>query len=226
MMRRIAALAVALVMSQAAVAQEGQVDKDKMSYAIGFQFGNDLRFRNLDVDVDTVVEALRAAIGGTEPRVDQQEMVALLKQLEQEFRAEQLEKFKQLAEANKSKSEQYLDENKGKKNIVVLPSGVQYRVIEEGNGGRPTMESEVIVHYRSSTMDGLEYDSSFARGEPVAFKVNQVLKGWQEILPLMKPGAKWQVFVPPELGYGVRGQPPVGPNEVLVFDINLVEVKG
>lgn len=226
MMRRIAALAVALVMSQAALAQEGQVDKDKMSYAIGFQFGNDLRFRSLDVDVDTVVEALRAAIAGNEPRVEQQEMVALLKQLEQEFRAEQLEKFKQLAEANKTKSEEFLDVNKGKKNIVVLPSGVQYRVIEEGDGGRPTMESEVIVHYRSSTMDGLEYDSSFARGEPVAFKVSQVLKGWQEILPLMKPGAKWQVFVPPELGYGVRGQPPVGPNEVLVFDINLVEVKG
>ncbi|MFK7957482.1 MAG: FKBP-type peptidyl-prolyl cis-trans isomerase N-terminal domain-containing protein [Lysobacterales bacterium] len=213
--------AIPLAMAQ----DEAPIDKDKMSYSIGYQFGNDLKLRKLDVSVETVVEALRDAVGGNEARVPEQEMVALLKRLEQEFRAEQLEKFKALSDENKVKSDEFLAENKGKKGIVVLPSGVQYRVIEEGGGSRPTMESEVIVHYRSSTMSGLEYDSSFARGEPVNFNVNQVLKGWQEVLPLMKPGAKWQVFVPPEMGYGVRGQPPVGPNEVLVFDINLVEVK-
>ncbi len=217
----VTAMAIPLAMAQ----DEAPIDKDKMSYSIGYQFGNDLKLRDLDVSVDTVVEALRDALGSNEARVPEQEMVALLKRLEQEFRADQLEKFKALAEENKGKSDTYLAENKSKKNIVVLPSGVQYRIIEEGDGSRPTMESEVIVHYRSSTMSGLEYDSSFARGEPVNFKVNQVLKGWQEVLPLMKPGAKWQVFVPPEMGYGVRGQPPVGPNEVLVFDINLVEVK-
>ncbi|MEM9532712.1 MAG: FKBP-type peptidyl-prolyl cis-trans isomerase [Pseudomonadota bacterium] len=223
---RIAALAATLLISLQALGQEPQpLDKDKMSYAIGFQFGNDLKLRQLDVDVETVIEALRVALDGADPRVPEQEMVALLKELEQQFRSEQLERFKALAEENKSKSETFLDDNKGKKNIVVLPSGVQYRVIEEGGGTRPTMESEVTVHYRSSTMGGLEYDSSFARGEPVNFKVNQVLKGWQEVLPLMKPGAKWQIFVPPELGYGVRGQPPVGPNEVLMFDLHLVEVK-
>lgn len=223
---RIAALAATLLISLQALGQEPQpLDKDKMSYAIGFQFGNDLKLRQLDVDVETVIEALRVALDGADPRVPEQEMVALLKELEQQFRSEQLERFKALAEENKTKSETFLDDNKGKKNIVVLPSGVQYRVIEEGGGTRPTMESEVTVHYRSSTMGGLEYDSSFARGEPVNFKVNQVLKGWQEVLPLMKPGAKWQIFVPPELGYGVRGQPPVGPNEVLMFDLHLVEVK-
>ncbi len=223
---QLTALVVMITAIPLAMAQdEAPIDKDKMSYSIGYQFGNDLKLRQLDVSVETVVEAIRDAVGGSQARVPEQEMVALLKRLEQEFRAEQLEKFKALADENKVKSEEYLAENKGKKNIVVLSSGVQYRVIEEGGGTRPTMESEVIVHYRSSTMSGLEYDSSFARGEPVNFKVNQVLKGWQEVLPLMKPGAKWQVFVPPEMGYGVRGQPPVGPNEVLVFDINLVEVK-
>ncbi len=223
---RLALVSAAMFVMPLALAQETQpIDKDKMSYSIGYQFGSDLKQRNLDVSVDTVIEAIRTALDSGEPRVSEQEMVTLLKRLEQEFRAEQLEKFKALADENKVKSEEFLSENKGKKNIVEMSSGVQYRVIEEGDGTRPTMESEVIVHYRSSTMSGLEYDSSFARGEPVNFKVNQVLKGWQEVLPLMKPGAKWQVFVPPELGYGVRGQPPVGPNEVLVFDINLVEVK-
>ncbi len=225
MISRIAAIVVALAVTPLASAQESGQDKEKLSYAIGYQFGTDIRMRKMDVDLNTVLEAMRDATAEREPRVPESEMVALLKDLEQKFRSEQLEKFKQLAEENKAKSEEYLAKNKGKKNIVVLPSGVQYRVIEEGDGRRPTVESEVIVHYRSSTMSGLEYDSSFARGEPVSFKVGQVLKGWQEILPLMKVGAIWQVFVPPELGYGVRGQPPVGPNEVLVFDINLVEIK-
>ena len=225
MISRIATIVVALVLSPWASAQDASADKDKLSYAIGYQFGTDIRVRKMDVNLETVMEALRAAAEEQEPRVPEKEMLALLKDLEQKFRTEQLEKFKQLAEENRTKSEDYLANNKSKKNIVVLPSGVQYRVIEEGDGSRPTVESEVIVHYRSSTMNGLEYDSSFARGEPVSFKVAQVLKGWQDILPLMKVGSKWQVFVPPELGYGVRGQPPVGPNEVLVFDINLVEIK-
>ncbi|MDJ0657184.1 MAG: FKBP-type peptidyl-prolyl cis-trans isomerase [Xanthomonadales bacterium] len=227
MILRIAAATIALLAAQGLMAQEGAtpIDKDKLSYAIGYQFGTDLKFRNVDVDLEKVIQALRDAQSEAEPQVPQAEMVALLKQLEEEFRAAQLEKFKELAEENKEKATAFLDENKSKKNIVVLPSGVQYRIIEDGDGSRPTMESEVIVHYRSSTMNGLEYDSSFARGEPVSFKVSQVLKGWQEILPLMKVGAKWQIFVPPEMGYGLRGQPPVGPNEVLVFDINLVEIK-
>ena len=225
MISRIATIVVALVLSPLASAQDASADKDKLSYAIGYQFGTDIRVRKMDVNLETVMEALRAAAQEQEPRVPESEMLALLKDLEQKFRTEQLDKFKQLAEENRTKSEDYLANNKSKKNIVVLPSGVQYRVIEEGDGSRPTVESEVIVHYRSSTMSGLEYDSSFARGEPVSFKVAQVLKGWQDILPLMKVGSKWQVFVPPELGYGVRGQPPVGPNEVLVFDINLVEIK-
>ena len=224
MVFRIAAL-LGLLGAMGASAQELSGDKDKLSYAIGYQIGTDFKYRAMDLNMETVIRALRDAINEQEPAVPEQEMAAMLRAMQERMQAEQLEKFKQLAEENKQKSEQFLADNKSKKNIVVLPSGVQYRIIEEGEGSRPTAESEVVVHYRSSTMNGLEFDSSFARGEPVTFKVNQVIKGWQEILPLMKTGATWQVFVPPELAYGIRGQRPVGPNEALVFDINLVEVK-
>ncbi|MDX1569659.1 MAG: FKBP-type peptidyl-prolyl cis-trans isomerase [Xanthomonadales bacterium] len=224
MVFRIAAL-LGLLGAMGASAQELSSDQDKLSYAIGYQIGTDFKYRDMDLNMETVIRALRDAINEQDPAVPEQEMAAMLRAMQERMQAEQLEKFKQLAEENKQKSEQFLADNKSKKNIVVLPSGVQYRIIEEGEGSRPTAESEVVVHYRSSTMNGLEFDSSFARGEPVTFKVNQVIKGWQEILPLMKTGATWQVFVPPELAYGIRGQRPVGPNEALVFDINLVEVK-
>ena len=113
----------------------------------------------------------------------------------------------------------------GKKGIVTLPSGIQYRVIEEGNGKRPLKNSEVTVHYRGSLTSGLEFDSSFARGVPAKFKVDAVLKGWQDVLPMMKVGDHWQIFLPPEQAYGMRGQGPIGPNEALVFEIKLVDVK-
>lgn len=224
MVSRVAAM-LGLLGAFGATAQELSSDKDKLSYAVGYQIGTDFKYRNMDLNVETVVRALRDAVNEAEPAVPEPEMAAMLQAMQERMQAEQLDKFKQLAEANKARSEEFLDANKTKNNIVVLPSGVQYRVIEEGTGERPTSESEVVVHYRSSRMDGLEFDSSFARGEPVTFQVNQVIKGWQEVLPLMKTGATWQVFVPPELAYGIRGQRPVGPNEALVFDINLVEVK-
>ena len=112
-----------------------------------------------------------------------------------------------------------------------MASGIQYRVIEDGVGNHPTMDSEVVMHYRGSLI-GLEdpnnyqeFDSTFVKGQPRTLKVNTALKGWQEILPLMRPGGKWQIFLPPELGFGLRGQSPIGPNEILVFDITLLEVK-
>ena len=216
---------VALVGTFAVSAQDDAETKEKLSYAVGYQIGADFKYRSLDLNMETVIEALRDAVNENDPRVPAEEMALLLRNMQEKMQAEQLEKFRQLAEENKSKSEEFLAQNQSKKGIVVLPSGVQYRVIEDGEGPRPTLDSEVTVHYRSSTMNGLEFDSSFARGQPVNFTVGQVIKGWQEVLPLMKTGATWQVFVPPELGYGVRGQRPVGPNEALVFDLNLVEVK-
>src|SRR5699024_739040 len=126
---------------------------------------------------------------------------------------------------NQAKAEEFLAENREKKNITVLPSGVQYRVIEEGTGERPTLEDTVTVHYRGSKINGREFDSSFRRGVPAVFQVNSVIEGWQEVLPQMSEGAEWQIFLPPELAFGVRGDPPIiGPNEALKFDVKLVKI--
>ncbi len=206
------------------VAQDVTTEKGKLSYAVGWDIGADIKRRSTEFDVESLITAIRDVVGESEPKVGAAEMRTLLTALQEKVRAEQAEQFRQLSEENQLKSEEFLEGNKSKTGIVVLPSGVQYRIIEEGEGPRPGLESKVSVHYRGSKLDGREFDSSFARGTPEEFTVNAVLKGWQVVLPLMKQGSTWQIFVPPELAFGARGNPPVGPNEALMFDIKLVEL--
>ncbi len=207
-----------------AFAQDVSSEKGKLSYAVGWDIGQDIKRRGTEIDVESLISAIRDIVADRKPQVEGEEMQALLTALQQKVRKEQVEAFQKLAAENQLKSEKFLEANKTKTGIVVMPSGVQYRIIEEGEGARPRMESSVKVHYRGSKMDGREFDSSFARGVPEEFVVNSVLQGWQEILPLMKQGATWQIFVPPELAFGQRGNPPVGPNEALMFDLKLVEI--
>ena len=223
-MRLIFALIVLAIATNPALAQDLSTDKGKLSYAVGWDIGEDIQRRGAEFDVETLIAAIRDSAAGQEPEVPAEEMVALLTELQQKVRQEQAEAFAKLAEENQAAADDFLEKNKGKNGIVVLPSGVQYRVIDEGEGSRPGMESTVKVHYRGSKISGLEFDSSFARGVPEQFTVNAVLRGWQEVLPLMKTGATWQIFVPPELAFGARGNPPVGPNEALIFDLKLVEI--
>jgi FKBP-type peptidyl-prolyl cis-trans isomerase FklB len=206
------------------VAQDLTSEKGKLSYAVGWDIGEDIQRRGAEFDVEAIIAAIRDSSAKKEPQVPAEEMVAMLTELQQRVRQEQAEAFQKLAEENQKKSEEFLAANLGKSGIVALPSGIQYRIIDEGDGARPGMESTVKVHYRGSKLNGLEFDSSFARGVPEQFAVNSVLKGWQEVLPLMKTGATWQIFVPPEMAFGARGNPPVGPNEALIFDLKLVEI--
>ena len=224
-MRFAFALTVLMALMTAPVmAQDVTSDKGKLSYSVGWDIGKDIQRRGAEFDVETIIAAIRDSAAGKDPQVPNDEMVALLTELQQRVRQEQADAFQKLGEENQKKYEEFLAANKAKRGIVTLPSGIQYRVIEEGDGARPTMESTVKVHYRGSKINGHEFDSSFARGVPEQFTVNSVLKGWQEVLPLMKTGATWQIFVPPELAFGARGNPPVGPNETLIFDLKLVEI--
>lgn len=208
-------------------------DKNKTSYAIGFRMGLEFSSRTgseFELNVEEAIKGIRDASAKKEPAVSREDMALNFQGYENKMKQKQFEAFKALAEKNKKRSDDFLNQNRKKKNIKELASGIQYRIIEDGTGNRPTMDSEVTIHYRGSIIGSenianyQEFDSSF-RGEPKTFKVNAVLKGWQEILPLMRPGGKWQVFIPPELAYGVRGQSPIGPNEVLIFDINLLDIK-
>ena len=219
-----AIVAMMALTATSAMAQDLTSEKGKLSYAVGWDIGKDIERRGAEFDVETLIAAVRDSAAGKEPRVPSEEMVAMLTALQQKVRQEQAEAFQKLAEENRVKSEEFLASNRSKNGIVALPSGIQYRIIEEGDGSRPSMESTVKVHYRGSKINGHEFDSSFARGVPEQFTVNSVLKGWQEVLPLMKTGATWQIFVPPELAFGPRGNPPVGPNEALIFDLKLVEI--
>jgi FKBP-type peptidyl-prolyl cis-trans isomerase FklB len=219
-----AIMAMMALTATSALAQDLTSEKGKLSYAVGWDIGKDIERRGAEFDVETLIAAIRDSAAGKEPSVPSEEMVAMLTALQQKVRQEQAEAFQKLAEENRVKSEEFLTSNSSKNGIVALPSGIQYRIIEEGDGSRPTMESTVKVHYRGSKINGHEFDSSFARGVPEQFTVNSVLKGWQEVLPLMKTGSTWQIFVPPELAFGPRGNPPVGPNEALIFDLKLVEI--
>ena len=224
MRSRLALTILFMLSSGSLLAQDVNTEKGKLSYAVGWDIGADIKRRGTEFDVESIISAIRDTVADSEPKVAPEEMRKLLTALQEKVRAEQVEQFRALSEENQKKSEAFLLANKSKTGIVALPSGVQYRIIEEGEGVRPGLESKVTVHYRGSKLDGREFDSSFARGTPEEFTVNAVLKGWQEVLPLMKAGSTWQVFVPPELAFGARGNPPVGPNEALMFDLKLVEV--
>jgi len=224
-MRFVFAIIVLAMLSAGPVfAQDLVSDKGKLSYAVGWDIGEDIQRRGAEFDVETVIAAIRDSAAAKEPQVPAEEMVAMLTELQTRVRQEQAEALQTLAAENQKASDDFLAANLPKNGIVALPSGIQYRIIEEGEGARPGMESTVKVHYRGSKTNGLEFDSSFARGVPEEFQINSVLKGWQEVLPLMKTGATWQIFVPPELAFGERGNPPVGPNEALMFDLKLIEV--
>ena len=224
MRSRLALAILFMLTSGLALAQDVTSEKGKLSYSVGWDIGTDIKRRSTEFDVESLIAAIRDIVAENEPRVRPEEMRTLLTVLQEKVRAEQIGQFRKLSEDNQARSEEFLQANKSKTGIVVLPSGVQYRIIEEGDGPRPGLDSRVSVHYRGSKLDGREFDSSFARGTPEEFTVNAVLKGWQEILPLMKQGSTWQIFVPPELAFGARGNPPVGPNEALMFDLKLVEI--
>ena len=215
MRSRLALSILFMLASGSVLAQDVNTEKGKLSYAVGWDIGADIQRRSTEFDVESLIAAIRDVVAESEPRVSPEEMRTLLTALQEKVRAEQVEQFRALSEKNQAESEAFLEANKSKTGIVALPSGVQYRIIEEGDGARPGLESKVSVHYRGSKMDGREFDSSFARGTPEEFTVNAVLAGWQEVLPLMKAGSTWQIFVPPELAFGARGNPPVGPNEAV-----------
>ncbi|MDH5649115.1 MAG: FKBP-type peptidyl-prolyl cis-trans isomerase [Gammaproteobacteria bacterium] len=198
-------------------------DEQKFSYAVGFQMGQNLKHQNLDLDTAALSQAIKDVLADKEPQVTKEEMQAAI----QVFQQKKMKEREDLAITNKEAGEKFLEENKKKADVKVLPSGVQYKVIEEGTGRKPKPTDMVVVHYRGTLIDGTEFDSSYKRQEPATFAVNGVIKGWQEIIPMMKEGAKWHVAIPADMAYGPRGAGGlIGPNATLVFEINLLGIKG
>jgi FKBP-type peptidyl-prolyl cis-trans isomerase len=196
---------------------------EKFSYGIGLQIAQQLQKQQLSgVDPRAIVLAIEDVLKGRELRVTMEEMQVAAVAYQNELKAEKLA----AGDKNKSAGDKFLEENSTREGVVVLDSGVQYRIIESGNGGSPTETDSVVVHYRGRLLDGSEFDSSYSRGQPAELGVGQVIPGWQQALQLMPVGSKWEVWIPASLAYGAQGAGSIGPNETLHFDIELIEIKG
>jgi len=200
--------------------------REKESYSLGFQFGKSMKVQGVDIDLDIYTSAIRDALSGEKPRMKPNEIRATIQGLQQRLALARHETQKKQAENNLAKGKAFLTENGKKQGVKTLPSGLQYKVLSEGTGKTPRKDGTVTVQYRGTLIDGEEFDSSIVRGKPATFKVNGVILGWTEALQLMKEGAKWQLFIPPDLAYGERGmQPQIPPQSTLVFEIELISVE-
>jgi FKBP-type peptidyl-prolyl cis-trans isomerase len=211
--------------------------KDKTSYAVGMNVGKglaaNLRQQSVEVDQAILLRGLKDALAGGKLLLTDDEAKAVLTQLQTEVRTRQQEKMKveqekmkAAAEENKKEGAEFLAANKTKDGVVALASGMQYKILTEGTGPKPTATDTVSCNYRGTLIDGKEFDSSYKRGQPLSIQVNGVIKGWTEALQLMPVGSKWQLFIPSDLGYGDRGSGPViGPSATLIFEVELLSIQ-
>lgn len=202
-----------------------------MSYALGMDIGRNITNQQVQVEAEALAAGLKAILTGTKPLLTDQEVQEAINNLRAEMQAKRAERAKQQSERIKAQAEQakkdgeaFLAENKKKEGVITLPSGLQYKVYAEGSGPKPSSTDTVSTHYRGTFIDGKEFDSSYRKGGPVSFKVNEVIRGWQEALQLMSVGAKWRLFIPPHLAYGESGYGNIPPNATLIFDLELLGI--
>jgi FKBP-type peptidyl-prolyl cis-trans isomerase FklB len=196
--------------------------KDKMSYIIGMDIGNNLKKQSIDVEPNILAKGVKDALTGGKPLLTEQEIRETMTAFQNEMRVKQ----EVVARKNKEQGDAFLAENKKKEGVKTLQSGLQYKVIKVGVGKKPKLNDYVTTHYRGTLIDGTEFDSSYKRGQPATFQVSGVIPGWTEALQLMETGAKWQLFIPPNLAYGERGSGGViGPNATLIFEIELISIQ-
>jgi FKBP-type peptidyl-prolyl cis-trans isomerase FklB len=194
------------------------------SYILGYNFAQEFKDNNIEIDVAKLIEGIEAAIQGRDIGLTDQEIQTCMTAFERVVQERQITNFKAAAEKNLREGEAFLNENRLKEGVKQTESGLQYKVLAEGTGATPTVQDRVKVHYHGTSIEGVVFDTS-REGEPAVFSVAEVIRGMTEALQLMKVGDKWQLFIPASLAYGVQGSPPViGPNQTLVFEVELLEV--
>jgi FKBP-type peptidyl-prolyl cis-trans isomerase len=208
-------------------ASELKSSKEKISYALGMQMGSDLHKQTLDLDLATLMKGLEESYNGTKTLLTEDEMHAVLADAKAEYQKKQAALREEKAEENLKKGETFLAENKNKEGVVALPTGLQYKVLEQGSGSVPALHDHVVCSYRGMLLDGTEFDDSSRHNGPSTFPVKGVIRGWEQALLMMPEGSKWQLFVPPDLGYGKMGAPSmnVPPNATLIYELELLDVK-
>lgn len=199
--------------------------KDKISYSIGIDIGKAMQKQKIDVNSDAFMAGFKDGQTDKKPLMTEDEMRQTLTDLQKDMMERQKTQMKELGQKNLTDGQKFLDENKKNKDVVTLPSGLQYKIIKEGKGESPKANDMVTTNYVGKLINGTEFDNSYKRGEPVKFNVSGVIPAWTEALQLMKPGAKWELFVPPKLAYGENGVGQIiGPNSTLIFEVELVSV--
>ena len=203
-----------------------QTMKGKVSYSIGIDIGRNMKRQLIEVDLDLLMRGIKDGLGDGTCALSDSVMQTTMKVWQQEMMAKMNENQKIVGEKNKKQGEAFLAENKKKAGVVTLPSGLQYKILKDGTGKSPKATDTVVTHYRGTLISGKEFDSSYKRGQPATFPVNQVIAAWTEALQKMKVGSKWQLFVPSELGYGPNGAgQDIGPNTTLIFEVELIDIK-
>lgn len=200
--------------------------EEKLSYSMGFEVGSYFKGAGDNIQKEFLISGIEDAFKGAEPILTREEMIAVQKEFAEKMQAEQQAKLEQMKAENKAAGTAYLEENKTKEGVVVTESGLQYKVLKQGEGETAKATDTVIVEYIGTLIDGTEFDSTKAHGEPATFQVDQVIKGWGEALLLMNAGTKLQLAIPAELAYGESGAAPkIEPNSVLLFDVELISIE-
>jgi FKBP-type peptidyl-prolyl cis-trans isomerase FklB len=200
--------------------------KDKFSYALGMNLGTTLHKQAVPVDPNILARGLKDALAGGKTALTEDQARATLMEVQTEMRKKQEEQMQIAGAASKKEGEAFLAANKSKDGVVTLPSGLQYKILTQGTGPKPTPSDSVVCNYRGTLINGTEFDSSYKRGEPATFPVTGVIKGWTEALQLMPVGSKWQLFVPSDMAYGERSPAPqIGPNATLIFEVELLSIQ-
>ncbi len=221
-------IGIGLMIPASVIAAETPLDSDeqKYSYALGYQIGRQIQRQldaeNVELDVDAFARGIADVLSGRGLALSQEEIMKAI-----ETKSEQeVEKMKELGDSNELSGEAFRAEYGKQETVMRTDSGILYRALTDGSGTKPGPNDTVVVHYRGTLPDGQEFDSSYKRGQPATFSLGGIIAGWKEVLQLMSEGAKWEVVIPPELGYGSVGAGGlIGSNQTLVFEIELIEVK-
>jgi FKBP-type peptidyl-prolyl cis-trans isomerase FklB len=204
-----------------------KTQKDKFSYAIGMKMGENFKKQSISVDPAILARGLKDGTASGKTLLTDDEAQDVIKEMQVEAQKNQEQKKQAQGTTNQQEGDAFLAANQGKEGVVTLPSGLQYKVLIEGTGPRPTASDTVACNYRGTLVNGKEFDSSYKRGQPTSFPVSAVIKGWTEALQAMPVGSKWQLFIPPSLAYGERGAGnDIGPNATLIFEVELLSIEG
>ncbi|HEY6953434.1 MAG TPA: FKBP-type peptidyl-prolyl cis-trans isomerase [Bacteroidota bacterium] len=224
----VAALAFVTIVSGSEAQKKTAIktEKQKVSYGIGLTFAKNMKQQSLEIDQDALIRGLKDGLSGAKPAMTEKEVADCMTAFQKDMVKKRSEKAAALAEKNKKEGEAFLAANKSKEGVITTASGLQYKILKEGTGPKPTPKDTVRCNYSAKLLDGKEVDSSYKRGEPAEFVISQVIPGWTEALQLMPVGSKWELYVPSNLAYAERGAgQDIGPNATMIFEVELLGIK-